>query len=214
MFGIKYNSYIHLMLENVFYINLKHRKDRKRHVEKELKKLKWKYTRFNAVKNNDGRLGCSMSHLKLLQMAKEQNLEYIVIIEDDIQFKDHDKYNQMLKRFIDKKIHFDVLMLAGNIRPPIERIDNETMRIHKSFTTTGYIVKKHYYDTLINNVKRGVNGLLTMPAVRNRFEIDVNWFELQARDKWFLLYPRTVSQMPDYSDIEKRMVSYDHLMLD
>ena len=120
----------------------------------------------------------------------------------------------MLKRFIDKKIHFDVLMLAGNIRPPIERIDNETMRIHKSFTTTGYIVKKHYYDTLINNVKRGVNGLLTMPAVRNRFEIDVNWFELQARDKWFLLYPRTVSQMPDYSDIEKRMVSYDHLMLD
>ena len=39
MFGIKYNSYIHLMLENVFYINLKHRKDRKRHVEKELKKL-------------------------------------------------------------------------------------------------------------------------------------------------------------------------------
>ena len=36
-----------------------------------------------------------MSHLKLAN--GQTNLEYIVIIEDDIQFKDHDKYNQILK---------------------------------------------------------------------------------------------------------------------
>ena len=202
------------MLENVYYINLKHRKDRKRHVEKELKKLGWKYERFNAIKNKDGRLGCSMSHLKLLEMAKTKQLEYIVIIEDDIEFKNHNLYNEMLNRFFNKKIDYDVLMIAGNIRKPIEFLDNETMRIRKSFTTTGYIVKQHYYDKLINNIQRGVNGLIKYPYLKGRFEIDVNWFELQANDKWLLLYPRTVSQMKDYSDIEKTTVSYEHFMLD
>jgi len=202
------------MFENVYYINLKHRKDRKKHVEKQLKTLGWKFERFNAIKNTDGRLGCSMSHLKLLEMAKEKDLEYIVIMEDDIQFKDINEYNSKMKEFMDKKIDYDVLMLAGNIRQPIQFHDKQTLRIRKSFTTTGYIVRKHYYDVLIENVRRGVNGLIQTPMIRNRFEIDVNWFELQARDKWFLLYPRRVTQMPDYSDIEKRMVSYDHLMLD
>tara|TARA_B000000557_G_C20793657_1_gene452242 strand:+ start:491 stop:1108 length:618 start_codon:yes stop_codon:yes gene_type:complete len=202
------------MLENVFYINLKHRKDRKRHVENELNKLGWKYERFNAIKNKDGRLGCSMSHLKLLEMAKTKQLEYIVIIEDDIEFKNHKLYNEKLNRFFNKKIDYDVLMIAGNIRKPIEFLDNETMRIKKSFTTTGYIVKQNYYDKLINNIKRGVNGLIRYPGIKGKFEIDVNWFELQANDTWLLLYPRTVSQMKDYSDIEKTTVSYEHLMLD
>lgn len=202
------------MLENVYYINLKHRKDRKRHVEKELNKLGWKYERFNAIKNNDGRLGCSMSHYKLLNMAKDKQLPYIVIIEDDIEFKDYNKYNKMLSNFFNKNIEYDILMIAGNIRQPITFIDNETMHIKKSFTTTGYIVKSHYYDTLINNIKIGIDGLIKYPNIKGRYEIDVNWFKLQDKDKWLLLYPRTVCQMKDYSDIEKTTVSYEHLMLD
>ena len=58
------------MLENVFYINLAHRLDRKRQIEQELNELQWKYNRFNAVKLNDGRTGCSMSHLTLLKRQK------------------------------------------------------------------------------------------------------------------------------------------------
>ena len=74
------------MLKNVFYINLNHRTDRKIQVENELNEMGWEYERFNAIKMKDGRVGCSMSHLKLLQMARDKNLEYIVIVEDDIQF--------------------------------------------------------------------------------------------------------------------------------
>ena len=73
-------------INNVYYINLEERKDRKEHVEKQLDLLGWKYQRFNAIKNKSGRLGCSLSHLNLLMEAKKKDLPYIVIIEDDIQF--------------------------------------------------------------------------------------------------------------------------------
>jgi GR25 family glycosyltransferase involved in LPS biosynthesis len=32
-------------------------------------------------------LGCSMSRIRVLMMPKERNLDYIVILEDDIYFK-------------------------------------------------------------------------------------------------------------------------------
>jgi glycosyl transferase family 25 len=85
------------MLENVYYINLAERKDRKELVENELNELDWKYQRFNAIKNEIGCIGCSMSHLKLLQIAKEKKLDYIVIVEDDIQFMRKSWYNEKIK---------------------------------------------------------------------------------------------------------------------
>lgn len=206
------------LLENVYYINLEERKDRKDLVESELKKLKWKYERFNAIRLKDGRAGCSMSHLKLLEMAKAKHLEYIVIVEDDIQFMKPEQYNYMLSefnRFMKKnKIEYDVLLLAGNLRPPVARVNNFITRISKSWTTTGYIVKNHYYDTMIQNFKEGVNLLIKNPQIKGQYEIDTYWHKLQVKDRWFILSPRTVTQRPNFSTIENRYTDYNYLMLD
>ena len=69
-----------------FYINLDHRTDRKQHIEHQLEQIRMNHniTRFNAIKNANGRIGCSLSHLKCLQMAKEAKLECVMILEDDI----------------------------------------------------------------------------------------------------------------------------------
>jgi len=206
------------LLENVYYINLEDRKDRKELVESELIKLNWKYERFNAIRLKDGRVGCSMSHLKLLEMAKTKNLEYIVIVEDDIQFTKPEQYNYMLSEFnkFMKKYEgeYDVLLLAGNLRPPVARVSNLIYRISKSWTTTGYIVKRHYYDTLIQNIKEGINLLMKQPAIKGMYEIDSYWQKLQAKDRWYILAPRTVTQRPNFSTIENRYTDYNHLMLD
>lgn len=202
------------MLENVYYINLENRTDRKTSVENELNSLGWKYQRFNAIKTKDGRVGCSMSHLKLLKMAKEKNLDYIVIVEDDIEFKRKDWYNERIKNIMDTD--FDVFLLAGNLRPPIFQTKYENIvKVSKSFTTTGYIVKKHYYDTLINNIDKGIRLLLKNPGGEyNDNAIDCHWMKLQENDKWYIVMPRTVTQRPIYSDIEQRYTDYNHLMLD
>ena len=111
---------------------------------------------------------------------------------------------------------FDVFLLAGNLRPPIYQTKYENIfKVSKSFTTTGYIVKKHYYDTLINNIDEGIRLLLKNPGGKyNDNAIDSHWMKLQESDKWYIVMPRTITQRPIYSDIENRYTDYKHLMLD
>lgn len=206
------------MLKNVYYINLLERTDRKELVENELNELGWEYERFNAIKNEIGCIGCSMGHLKLIKMAKEKDLDYIVVLEDDIQFMKKSWYNDKITKIINSDFNFDVFLLGGNLRPPLYKINEDIYKITKSFAGHGYIVKKHYYDTLINNLKNGLELLLRNPhlakADYNPYALDVYWFELQEKDNWFIIIPRTITQRPTYSDIEQRHTDYNHLMLD
>jgi len=200
-------------LKNIFYINLKERVDRKESVEIELDKFGWEYTRFEAVKTKSGRVGCSMSHLKLLKMAKEKKLPYIVIVEDDIQFKYVELFKKLFDNFMNSNLEYDVFLLAGNLRRPAVKVSPNIVKVYKSFTTTGYIVKEHYYDKMINNINEGINKLLKNE--NNGYNaIDTYLMKLQSLDKWYISYPRTVTQKPDYSDIENKQVNYDKLMLD
>lgn len=203
----------HNNIENVYYINLEERVDRKRQIEAQLNTLKWKYQRFNAVKAKSGRVGCSMSHLKLLKMAKEKELPYIVILEDDIMFTKIDKFKWLLKEFLKENLDFDVYLLAGNLRQPVEKVTPNILKVFRSFAATGYIVKSHYYDTMIENFKEGVTTLLKNPD-NGYFAVDTYWMRLQQSGNWYISYPRTVTQQPDYSNIENRYVDYNHLMLD
>jgi hypothetical protein len=52
------------------------------------------------------------------------------------------------------------------------------------------------------------------PTQKLDYAIDRHWFELQRRDRWFLITPLSVVQREDYSDIEQRFTNYGHLMLD
>jgi glycosyl transferase, family 25 len=203
-------------LENVFYINLASRTDRREKVEEELHKVKWKFERFDAIRHENGRIGCSTSHLRVLELAKSRNLDYVVIVEDDIHFTFPALFNALLDQFLKSKesAEYDVLLLAGNIRPPVELVSKHLLRVRKSWTTTGYIVKKHYYDILIENIREGIEKLSREPEKHHLYAVDSYWMSLQERDRWFILVPRTINQRPDVSDIEGRYTDYTHLMLD
>ena len=175
----------------------------------------WNYQRFNAVKLKDGRIGCSMSHLSLLKKAKQEKLDYIVIIEDDAHFLNKIFINNTISYINENNINFDVLLLAGNIRErPIAINEQNVYKIKKCCTTTAYIVKSHYYDKLIQNIQEGIQKLLKKPEEHYFYAIDVYWHHLQNNDNWKMVFPRTVTQRADYSDIEKCNINYDYLMLD
>ena len=198
-----------------FYINLDHRKDRKMHVENQLGRIQMSENikRFNAVKNTNGRIGCSLSHLKCIQMAKEANMECVMIIEDDILFLLPDEFVENANAFfLNKKNKWDVLLLAGNNLPPFITNDNGSIKVSHCQTTTGYIVKRHYYDTLISNIKEGITKLMREPEHHYYYAIDKYWLHLQKQDRWMLLIPIIVVQKPDYSDIEKKYTDYQRIM--
>ena len=196
-----------------YYINLESRTDRKDHVEKELQKLGINnINRFNAVKMENGALGCSMSHLKCLQLAKEKDYEYIFICEDDITFLNSELFLMQLNKFLSTSRIWDVILVAGNNMIPYIPIDNTCIKVSNCQTTTGYIVKREYYDKLINNYKEGIEKQIKEPS-KPEYKIDKYWFKLQRDDNWFLITPLSVIQREDYSDIEKKVTNFSNYML-
>ncbi len=199
---------------NIMYINLASRTDRNENVQKELKKIGVDSPeRFNAIKLEDGAVGCSMSHLKCIEHAKKNNYEYVFICEDDIEFLNPDQFLNQLQLFLNSAIAWDVVLVAGNNMLPYLPVNDTCIKILNCQTTTGYIVNSKYYDTLINNYKTGIQNLLKEPT-NNEYKIDKYWFKLQRQDNWYLIIPLTIVQREDYSDIEKKVTNFRKYMLD
>lgn len=197
----------------VIYINLETRPDRNVRVLNELKKIGvTEPERFKAIKLDNGALGCSMSHLKCVELTKQKDYDYVLICEDDIEFLDHELFLLQLNKFLVSDINWDVVLVAGNNMLPYKPINDTCIQIYNCQTTTGYIVKKHYYDTLIKNYKEGIQNLIKNPD-NNEYKIDKHWFKLQRSDNWYLIIPLTIVQREDYSDIEKKTTNFKNYML-
>jgi glycosyl transferase family 25 len=203
-----------LDIKHAFYINLHKRPDRKQHVENQLKIVGINAERFDAVEMQNGAIGCSTSHLKVLEMAKANNLDHVLIVEDDILFTNPPLFVNQFNKFLSTHTDFDVALIAGNNLPPYKMIDDTCVQVTQCQTTTGYLVKSHYYDKLIDNFKNGIVNQINNPNDRNQYAIDKYWFHLQKIDKWVLITPLTVAQREDYSNIERRPTNYISAMLD
>ncbi len=202
------------LFNNSLYINLEHRTDRLVHVISEMQKMGISASRFNAIKTTDGAIGCTMSHIKCLEMAIESNPPYIFICEDDIQFLDPSLFKANLQRFLDTELPWDVIIVSGNVCPPYNNVDDFALKVSNCQTTTGYIVAQHYYETLLNNYKEGVRKLLLEPKNKRQYAIDIWWKQLQAVGNWYMIVPPTVVQLEGFSDVESRFTNYKHLMTD
>ena len=203
------------IFEHTLFINLDHRKDRLEHVEKELEKMGIKGERFNAIKTASGAIGCTLSHIKCLEIAKERDYEQVFICEDDITFTNPDLFKQNIEKFcMNEDIMWDVLIIGGNNVPPYKQYYDYAARVFNCQTTTGYIVKQEFYNTMIKKFKEGVANLMRDPANKRMFAIDIYWKKLQMENFWYMITPPTVTQYENYSDIENRNLNYDHLLLD
>jgi glycosyl transferase family 25 len=201
-------------IKHAYYINLDSRPDRKEHVEEQMNIIGINAERFKAIRLQNGAIGCSMSHLKLLETAKANNFPHILIVEDDIKFLNPEVFKSQLNTFLSNHKGWDVVLLGGNNIPPYRKIDDTCVKITSCQTTTGYLVNGHYIDILINNFRNGIEKLLESPHLRGMYAIDKFWFRLQRIHNWFLIIPLTVTQREDYSDIEKRTTDYTNVMTD
>lgn len=203
-------------IKHTFYINLESRPDRRAHVEQQLSMVGIKNAqRFNAIKLPNGAIGCSMSHLKCLETALKNDWEHVLIVEDDILFLKPNKFVDQFNKFWDiHQTNFDVALIGGNNIPPYLCVDDTCVQVTKCQTTTGYLVQRHYYKQLIANIREGIGKLMREPEKHILYAIDKYWFQLQGKDKWFLITPLTVTQREDYSDIEQRRTNYTKVMTD
>jgi GR25 family glycosyltransferase involved in LPS biosynthesis len=204
-------------IEHVLYINLADRVDRNTHVIGQLHTIGLARIakRFNAIKLRNGALGCSASHLKCLRHAFNAGWDHVLICEDDITFLNPELFMQQLNKCLTTNDDWDVIMLGGNNVPPHYRTKNDScVKISKCFTTTGYLVKGTYFNTLIKNIQEGIQLFMSNISKPNLYAIDVYWEPLQTKDNWLLITPLTVVQKEGYSDIEEKDTNYNKCMLD
>jgi len=205
-------------LENIFYINLLERKDRNETLQNELKKigLNEKSQRFNAIKLKKGLAGCALSHIKVLEEAIKNNLDYLMVFEDDFEVFNPSLFKENLNNFLKNVKQFDVLLLCGNNEPPFNRINNVDycIKVKKCQTLAGYLVRNHYFETLLKNYKEGLNWLLKYPNKDRFYAIDKYNLQLQQRDNWYLLIPSTACQSNGFSNIANSNMNYRKIMVD
>lgn len=200
-------------VDKVVYINLEDRKDRRKEIENELSIMpKDKVIRFNAIRDSIGHIGCSKSHIQILEMAINNRWNNVLIIEDDAMFYKYKNGYKKLEQLISNHPNFDVITL-GNIRAIF---DKDTGKLYEAQTTTAYIVNSHYYNILLKNFKEGLSELLKIRHLNaserlpyeNKFCVDQHWKLLQKRDNWYIVNPALMIQRPSKSSIVGAKVDY------
>jgi glycosyl transferase family 25 len=202
------------LLQHTLYINLDHREDRLQHIKIELDKIGITAERFPAVRMKAGNIGCTLSHIRCIELAKKRRWPYVFICEDDITFTDPRQFLTSLSDFEKSNNIWDVIIIGGNNCPPFDQISYSYARVYNIQTTTGYIVHSKYYDVLLNNFKEGLEKLIREPDKKKQYSLDIYWKTLQPSGSWFMITPPTVIQYYDYSDIEEKVVDYGPMMLD
>lgn len=203
-------------IEKVFYINLDERPDRKLMVQRELLKL-FDYDlleRFPAIKEKNGALGCSKSHLEVLKLAMSRGYKNYIVVEDDFQIIDLPNLQKSLEQYnsIKDNIKCDILLMTANTYQ-FERTNmKHLIRSLFSYSTMGYLVHDFYYHKLKDNFEKGI-FMLGKTGINKDYAIDVFWHQLQKEDIWLQLFPVCIVQRPDFSNITGKIEDYTESIL-
>lgn len=204
-------------IDKAVYINLDHRQDRRDLMtqffktagipDEKVQRIPAFYTPVN------GMIGCAKSHILALETAKANKWKAVLIAEDDLEWINFDENYKKLEEIVSQN-KWDVCMLTGlymKVTPP---------RINMAVYTNCYIVQEHYYDTLLQNMKKGLllkedtlqkeklawTKSRLHPLYKHIYNVDVYWIHLQLKDSWIGSIPQMCKQVQSYSDINKETI--------
>jgi hypothetical protein len=197
------------------YINLEERPDRRQEVETEFADVSnVKIERFNAILHTNRPLGCTLSHIKVLEEIIARDDLYGVIIEDDFEFTmvpevAMSRLYAALEE-LEKLGAWDVLMLsASTYGLNKEDFSQDISRVVSAQTAGAYIVSRRYCETLLDNFKEGAQLLQDNPSKSKHFAVDQYWKRLQEHGHWYIMEPIIVKQRPSLSSISDTFVDYE-----
>lgn len=199
-------------ISKIFYINLDERADRKEEIESEL-------TTYDLLDHSEriqafytpgqGILGCTMSHLKALKLAKERKYKNVLILEDDFQFTiTKEELDNQLTALFEQGPEFDVCMISFNIQQSIPTEYPFLQKVIKAQTASGYIVSESLYDSIIELYEWAI-PLLDQTREHWNYANDQCWKLLQPNSNWYAFTNRCGKQRPGYSDNSEKFEDYN-----
>jgi len=176
-------------------INLPERVDRKDHVINQLNKFFWDFEFVNGIKKQIPSEGIAGAHINCIKLAKEQNLPYICIIEDDVVFRDGAKeyFNEIFNNVPDD---FDVL-LSGYYTGSLLKRGKYWDSIGQFCGLHFYIVAAKFYDYILNFHFKGHI---------DRYMNETEHNKIYCSNKFF------ATQLDGWSDNVKKNVTYSQTL--
>ena len=202
----------------IFYINIDERTDRKYTFEKHMKKYDLEFERFSAIKDKFGAFGCAKSHLSVLKNAKNNNLENVIIMEDDIAFDiPPEMLDEKLKLIFDNELDFDVFHLSYRYRisedvPGVDYLK----KLSYCHYCSCYIINKKCYDEIIECWEKSL--LLLSPENTDlglewhkktaRYSCDISYIPLLRKKNWYCFDKPVCVQLNGQSDIVNHYINH------
>lgn len=193
-----------------YIINLKDRPQRLSEVTLEFNKLNWEFERFEGI-NTNSYIGCLQSHLEIIKIAKNNNLENVLIAEDDIIITPwtHSLIDTVNPLF--ELLEFGVLNLNMSIHRPVNLSRESSYLLdltnlppkqenHRGIYSTGLIVynKSVYSDML----KINYDGTTQHNPRGHSKAIDEHLYEhIYPKHKSFSTVVPFSTQKKNYSDV-------------
>ena len=197
--------------DKIYCINLDRRKDRWGKVSKTFDELGFDdVERYSAIDGKTldlsqleykksllvGELGILETHRKLIKESKENNLNTILIMEDDVTFNNNiTKLDEFMSAVPND---WDMLFFGGNHvygKQPT-KINDKILKLNYTVALHCVAVKNTLFDHLLEITKR-----------RNK-QIDQSYADLQKVFNAYSFTPNMASQYTDYSDIQNRITNY------
>lgn len=203
-------------IDAILYINLEIRPDREEHILKEIKKidpLLSKTHRIDAVLcKENGALGCSLSHIKALELILgNPSWKNVMLLEDDFTFYTDNSNNlhYIINYMLNELKVYDMILLGVGIdRLKMEDTVNENIkRVLSSQTTSGYIVNSKYINTLLSNYRESSSNMKQF-GWKSEWCLDQYWKKIMPISNWYTYKNRIAYQYENYSDIEGKVISY------
>ena len=204
-------------IDHILYINLEHRIDRREEIERELARMDLtdKAERFEATYiKEQGILGCTISHMEAIRLAKTRGYKNVLILEDDFEFLlEKDIVESRLETFFRSKLgrNYDVCMLGfGLVRESENSIEECVLvkRVIEAQNAAAYIVQEKYYDVIIELYER-IIPLLRETKAHWLYANDQAWKILQENDRWYHFIERFGKQRAGYSDNSCEYMDYE-----
>jgi GR25 family glycosyltransferase involved in LPS biosynthesis len=201
-------------IAKIIYINLDHRKDRDSEINMEFERLgipKEKIERFSAIQDNNGAIGCTKSHVAVIEKAIKENYENILVLEDDFNFiKNVEKINHTFDIFFaNLKDSYDVFQLSRGYKyERCEKIIDEIYKVNECSTTSGYLVNQRAYAKLLQNYKKGLLLYKSNQDKPTEYSLDVFWKHMQKNSNWYVNDPFLGYQRTSFSDIGNIYINY------
>lgn len=187
-----------------YVINMDSRVDRLTMCYDYFKQHKLTVKRFSAIVVSEynsnlllGEIGCKLSHMKLVEHAKNSNLSEIMIFEDDVVLFPNFRivYDNIVKN-LPPKYHF--VQFGANIQDRIEQYSPMLSRCFGMYAAHCYIVSSSVYDMIL--------------SCTDDVPIDVIYRNIHRQGNSYISNIPVCTQSKGYSDIQNSFVDYTGLL--